>query len=105
MNQWIFLIDGYGMALEAKSNLSESTIDSSRKIDRSKSSIKSSKTNKSGVYSDNDVFKTFIVRFIGNRDYSFYNVEKPNDQNKKKFEDDSLSEASMKNPQSQMSMS
>ena len=26
-----------------------------------------------------EVFKTFIVRFIGNQEYSFYNVEKPQD--------------------------
>lgn len=28
---------------------------------------------------NNDVFKTFIVRFIGNQEYSFYNVEVPQD--------------------------
>ena len=27
----------------------------------------------------NEVFKTFIVRFIGNQEYSFYNVEAPQD--------------------------
>jgi len=26
-----------------------------------------------------DIFKTFIVRFIGNQEYSFYNVETPED--------------------------
>lgn len=25
------------------------------------------------------MFKTFIVRFIGNQEYSFYNVESPED--------------------------
>ena len=79
MNQWIFLIDGYGMALESKSEGSESTIDSSRKVQERKST-KSTKMTKGGDI-NNDVFKTFIVRFIGNKDYSFYNVEKPNDQN------------------------
>jgi hypothetical protein len=28
------------------------------------------------------VFKTFIVRFIGDQQYSFYNVEKPEDGQK-----------------------
>lgn len=33
-----------------------------------------------GLTSENtDVFKTFIVRFIGNQEYSFYNVESPED--------------------------
>jgi len=31
------------------------------------------------VSENTDVFKTFIVRFIGNQEYSFYNVEDPDD--------------------------
>jgi len=28
---------------------------------------------------ETEAFKTFIVRFIGDQQYSFYNVEQPND--------------------------
>ena len=35
------------------------------------------KGQKAGDEAQEDVFKTFIVRFIGNQDYSFYNVETP----------------------------
>lgn len=31
---------------------------------------------------NSEVFKTFIVRFIGNQEYSFYNVETPQDGQK-----------------------
>jgi hypothetical protein len=36
-------------------------------------------TDKNAVPENTDVFKTFIVRFIGNQEYSFYNVEEPDD--------------------------
>jgi len=91
MNQWIFLIDGYGMAQEHKSSR-DSAYDS---VSSKKDSIvdrKSTKTTKSGLTkgdANSDVFKTFIVRFIGNKDYSFYNVEKPSDSNKKRIDDTS----------------
>lgn len=87
MNQWIFLIDGYGMQLETNEKV---VYDDSKSISRpsgkmsselKKSSLKAPGLNTDrGTVADNtDVFKTFIVRFIGNQEYSFYNVETPND--------------------------
>ena len=73
MNQWIFLIDGYGMQLENNDHLSNSDV---RSINSKPSSSKMNELKKNknqpvnterGSQSDNtDVFKTFIVRFIGN---------------------------------------
>jgi hypothetical protein len=39
----------------------------------------SSMIDKNAMPENTDVFKTFIVRFIGNQEYSFYNVEDPDD--------------------------
>jgi hypothetical protein len=36
-------------------------------------------TDRGAVPENTDVFKTFIVRFVGNQEYSFYNVESPED--------------------------
>lgn len=36
---------------------------------------------------DFEVFKTFIVRFIGNQEYSFYNVETPEDARNQEIHD------------------
>ena len=88
MNQWIFLIDGYGMQQENNDNLSD--VDK-KSVNRKPSSSKINELKKNqvknqgshterGLQPENtDVFKTFIVRFIGNQEYSFYNVESPED--------------------------
>lgn len=80
MNQWIFLIDGYGMQLESmdqNESLRGSIGDSEKPKEpqNPRASIKGQR----GDEAQEDVFKTFIVRFIGNQDYSFYNVERPLD--------------------------
>jgi hypothetical protein len=66
MNQWIFLIDGYGMKLEGFDNqsLRGSAGDSSKpgNTEEKKDQGKLSKTSDK----QEDDFKTFIVRFIGN---------------------------------------
>lgn len=70
MNQWIFLIDGYGMKLENNSNngLSSSIGSSSQQTLQARITEQKSRTQKQtqAMKDDNqEVFKTFIVRFIG----------------------------------------
>mgnify|MGYP006091951501 CR=1 FL=1 len=61
MNQWIFLIDGYGMkAIEG----------GPENVGRPPTKDKDH---------DTEAFKTFIIRFIGSQEFSFYNVDKPHD--------------------------
>jgi len=85
MNQWIFLIDGYGMKMEtggqgASSKDGGSSQAQSERTDHTRQKGKGSTAASSTPSNDNqEVFKTFIVRFIGNQQYSFYNVEKPQD--------------------------
>ena len=77
MNQWIFLIDGYGMK---KKEVSKKLPNQENDLKMSRKQI--SATLNQGKQNDeqSEAFKTFIVRFIGNQDeYSFYNVEKPLD--------------------------
>ena len=89
MNQWIFIIDGYGMQLEKpQSSLSASAevVGEKQKISQKMEDLKKKQRHQSsmgrgGEMINNDVFKTFIVRFIGNQEYSFYNVEVPQDRN------------------------
>jgi len=52
---------------------------------KKKQRTQSSATTK-GAEVNNDVFKTFIVRFIGSKDYSFYNVETPQDGTNKRYD-------------------
>lgn len=94
MNQWIFLIDGYGMKLETGKNSDQKLHEVSNQYMSGSDRTDVSKLQKSGrlnsmaqgsqlggrdFYENQEVFKTFIVRFIGNQQYSFYNVEKPQD--------------------------
>ena len=91
MNQWIFLIDGYGMQLEdQKLDGSDSSDISVRLKERRNQDLRNQLNARQTMQSINtasmaqqqenlEVFKTFIVRFIGNQEYSFYNVEKPQD--------------------------
>jgi hypothetical protein len=101
MNQWIFLIDGYGMKLETKKqNLSIKKLDSSDKSAK-KVPNKILKTEENNI----EVFKTFIVKFIGDQEYSFYNVDDPliGSQNKMPIDElVSIDDSSFKgrNPQS-----
>mmetsp|Transcript_17212 Transcript_17212/g.28991 ORF Transcript_17212/g.28991 Transcript_17212/m.28991 type:complete len:86 (+) Transcript_17212:1670-1927(+) len=80
MNQWIFLIDGYGMKLENQGEEGDEKDPEAQKL-KDEKKLKEVKKHKGGrVASDPDnveVFKTFIVRFIGDQEYSFYNVEQP----------------------------
>lgn len=74
MNQWIFLIDGYGMKLESKSK--QQSIKKNNNVSemiKAKSAKQQQKIPEDNV----EVFKTFIVKFIGDKEYSFYNI---NDQ-------------------------
>lgn len=80
-NQWIFLIDGYGMKLEQ-----ESASEASQSTSPSKTASTSKKLQeeqekqarmKAASAQDQEAFKTFIVRFIGDQSFSFYNVDKP----------------------------
>lgn len=79
MNQWIFLIDGYGMKLE--NNKLPNKSQSSGDISMRSKNIKDTLQGKGAMTDDqaSEVFKTFIVRFMGKQEYSFYNVEKPQD--------------------------
>lgn len=74
MNQWIFLIDGYGMKLETKQGLAQKKKDSEDALAQMQKKVNS----KAKPADDNmEVFKTFIVKFIGDQEYSFYNVDDP----------------------------
>jgi hypothetical protein len=80
-NQWIFLIDGYGMKLEqegaAEASLSTSpskTASTSKKLQEEQ---EKQARMKAVSAQDQEAFKTFIVRFIGDQSFSFYNVDKP----------------------------
>ena len=78
MNQWIFLIDGYGMQLEdQKLDGSDSSDISIRLKERrnqdlgnqlnARQTMQSINTASMAQQQENlEVFKTFIVRFIGN---------------------------------------
>ena len=78
MNQWIFLIDGYGMQLEdQKLDGSDSSDISVRLKERrnqdlgnqlnARQTMQSINTASMAQQQENlEVFKTFIVRFIGN---------------------------------------
>lgn len=87
MNQWIFLIDGYGMTTEDQERDEKhpnNTIPKhSRTIsqDQSKNSgrLNQIKQKTRVAEKEEDAFNTFIVKFIGNQNYSFYNVEKADD--------------------------
>mmetsp|Transcript_1941 Transcript_1941/g.2802 ORF Transcript_1941/g.2802 Transcript_1941/m.2802 type:complete len:314 (-) Transcript_1941:287-1228(-) len=84
MNQWIFLIDGYGMKLEQGEDISlrSGSVDSKKP--------RSSKMQELRKQTDNtEVFKTIIVRFIGNQQFSFYNVEPPQEGSRSHFDFDS----------------
>lgn len=83
MNQWIFIIDGYGMQQE---QVDLSTVSSSRleeqKISAPNSTQRLKQKMAQGIKQEVesvDTFKTFIVRLIGDQQYSFYNVETPED--------------------------
>ena len=70
MNQWIFLIDGYGMKLENKdsSMIGSAFGSSSQQTLQARITEQKSRTQKQtqAMKDDNqEVFKTFIVRFIG----------------------------------------
>ena len=94
MNQWIFLIDGYGMKMEKQSQ---------NKMIRSKEKIAPKVSTKKLQPDENiEVFKTFIVKFIGDQEYSFYNVTNSdiaNQDNLPLSEDESHK---TRNPQSQI---
>jgi len=78
MNQWIFLIDGYGMQLEdQKLDGSDSSDISVRLKERRNQDLRNQLNARQTMQSINtasmaqqqenlEVFKTFIVRFIGN---------------------------------------
>lgn len=73
MNQWIFLIDGYGMRREDEGNSFGSAnrqVEANRMMKRATSSKAASSD-----YGVSEVFRTFIVHFMGDVTYSFYNVE------------------------------
>lgn len=75
MNQWIFLIDGYGMKLESKKHGESQKKKNSNQIQQMQTKMN---TKKQSVGEENvEVFKTFIVKFIGDQEYSFYNVNDP----------------------------
>jgi len=76
MNQWIFLIDGYGMKpehnkLPQKQHSSGDIADPKAKSKNMSAILQS----KGSIDESSEVFKTFIVRFMGKQEYSFYNVE------------------------------
>lgn len=81
MNQWIFLIDGYGMNYTTKNQSVQGNPQSlkmSNELNKAKSLPVTSKKEDINL----EVFKTFIVRFIGDIECSFYNVKKPQDGTK-----------------------
>lgn len=79
-NQWIFLIDGYGMKLEkdvdgqSQSSSPQKAASASKKLQEEQE--KQARMKVASVQ-DQEMFKTFIVRFIGDQSFSFYNVDKP----------------------------
>jgi hypothetical protein len=78
MNQWIFLIDGYGMKLENQQADQRQKKLGSNELHAAKASKQAPVQNVTKRVDENvEVFKTFIVRFIGNQEYSFYNVDDP----------------------------
>ena len=62
MNQWIFLIDGYGMKRERAYGSPERAIEKSSSVRQANGE-------------NSEVFKTFIVHFMGEDEWSFYNVK------------------------------
>lgn len=79
-NQWIFLIDGYGMKLEkdvdgqSQSSSPHKAASASKKLQEEQ---EKQARMKAASAQDQEMFKTFIVRFIGDQSFSFYNVDKP----------------------------
>ena len=76
MNQWIFLIDGYGMKEKETDFISE--------LDLIPKKAMKSQTEGGSQYTrekdeDLEKFRTFIIGFIGTKQFSFYNVDKPQD--------------------------
>lgn len=76
MNQWIFLIDGYGMRRE-EDNLSSFGGNSPNRLGESTRMQKRSTNSKASMaeLGVGEVFRTFIVHFMGDVTYSFYNVD------------------------------
>lgn len=81
MNQWIFLIDGYGMRRE-EDNISGFGSSPSRLQESSRPTHKrtTSRTATMAELGVGEVFRTFIVHFMGDVTYSFYNVEQDRHQ-------------------------
>lgn len=79
-NQWIFLIDGYGMKLEKDIDYDASPSSPPKASPSSKRLMEEQEKQarmKVASAQDQEMFKTFIVRFIGDQSFSFYNVDKP----------------------------
>jgi hypothetical protein len=75
MNQWIFLIDGYGMKeIQKDADQVKNTHD--RQPGNENAGRQHQTKDKD---QDTEAFKTFIIRFIGGQEFSFYNVDKPHD--------------------------
>lgn len=73
MNQWIFLIDGYGMKEIQKDDQVKNKQDKPGTENARQHPTKDNKDH------ETEAFKTFIIRFIGGQEFSFYNVDKPHD--------------------------
>jgi len=75
MNQWIFLIDGYGMKEIQKD--ADQVKNKHDKQPGNENAVRQHQTKDKDH--DTEAFKTFIIRFIGGQEFSFYNVDKPHD--------------------------
>ena len=101
MNQWIFLIDGYGMKLQTKQSASLKKKDADDALAMMQKKVNS----KAKATDENmEVFKTFIVKFIGDQEYSFYNVDDPQvgKPDRQMLEAKEESSFKSRNPQSSM---
>lgn len=99
MNQWIFLIDGYGMKAMTEEQVNQRKQKVGKMSQLNSKTIKTSKISIGQINAEIDrkklddleVFKTFIIGFIGKKEFSFYNVDKPEDginQPEFKFDDE-----------------